>query len=249
MPGPTALYLDPEQLHVEPVSFSQQLPLLTWTYDLTPYGRQRFETGAHCTAEDRLTGTLRAAITLAAAFILLTTILAFLTGHQHAFFAHFHQLLALCLTAVAFVYLRAWFGFRIKDPYPLTYHLRLAPAVQPANPETPLILTLECTSAPPPEHAPVGILGALDPLAPFEIRRPQQSDLHQRQMLLAHFTPDEITPRRSAIIATWTPGELEAIQPASPLQQLHEQLSWVFFTTRNDWRARYHDSHLAPDTP
>jgi hypothetical protein len=239
------LYLDPEQLHVSKPAFRQQLPVLTWRYDLTPYGLERFKANARYRAEDWRAGALHAAMVLGAIVGLSLIIAAFATGHQLLLWDNLHWVAGIWLASVTAVYLHAWLGYRVENPYPLRYRLHLMP--DPARPRPALILVLECDGAPPAEHAPSGVLGPLDKFHAFEILAPQRGDRDQRHVLLAHFDPDATTPRRTKLVATWTDGELESLKTQAPLQELHTQLSWALHTTKKDWWPAYERKQLASD--
>jgi hypothetical protein len=242
------MYLDPEQLEILPTVFQQDLPIVSWGYVLTSYGRQRLDEAARYDAEDRVVGSVHAALVIGSSLFLLLVILAFATDHVWEFWQHIHWPAGLWLTGIAAACLHAWLAPQPSRRYPLVYQLQLNPGPRlHAAKDVPLVFTLRCNVEPPRGHAQPGVLSTLDKLDSFEIRRPQAKDPEQRHMLLAHFAPDATVARESHLIATWTEGELEAAKSHPPLQRLHEQLTWAFRTTSQEWLRNFRRNNRPDD--
>jgi hypothetical protein len=244
------VFLDPEQLDLPEVTFQQGLPVLTWTYTLSPYGQQRFDAAVRHNAEDWSLGALHTALTLGAIAVLSLSIVAFAFNQELLWWQYLHWLVGLWVAGVAAAYLHVQLGYRVENPFPLRYQLRLTPdpSVRPTPAQTGLLLSLHLDgdARPPPEHALPILLGSLDTLVLFEVLKPELTDRFKRHQLLAYLGNDKHGPRRTVLIASWRDGELEAGKAQSPLQALHEQLSWALLRNKDDgWRKLYTQRRLA----
>lgn len=232
------MFLHPEQLTIEDVAYRPLLPELAWRYDLSDYGRQRFEASTSYVAQDRVTGSVRAAIVVGAAIFLALALLAFVTDYLSLLWQHLAWPAGLWAAGVGTVYLYASNNKAAQSPFPLIYTLRLRPDILASSNDPPTyFLTLHCNRREPPlEHAPpLDVVGPLAKLTGFEVAPPPPRAANPRYKLMARFTFDAHEPRSSVTIATWAEGDLAPADPLTPLHHLREQLSWALIENRKTW--------------
>lgn len=231
------MHLNPEFLVASEVRYENGLPVLSWRYEPTDYGRGRFATLDRHIAQDWRTGMTQAAALVGGPLFLAATLLAYLTHQLEFWWDNIHWPLGALLGATLGAWLYVTLRPKTPTPYPISYTLHLRPEIQANVSDPPRFqITLDARPEHPPlEHAaPLDPAGPFDKLASFEVQAPPEG-LQTRHQLIANFRHDATTPPRHVLIATWQQGGLEPSAIQTPLHDLRTMLSWALIENRDTW--------------